>query len=134
MVTRFPSRYQFNVTWANLDAWARRGIPAPPGKFLDVENGQYVRDALGNVIGGMRSPYVDVPASTWVGISTGAGFCAIAGHEVPFDEAQLHELYSSHGDYARKVAADAFKLVGDRYLELVDGLAIIEEAERSGVP
>jgi hypothetical protein len=41
--------------------------------------------------------------STWFGSSTGPSFCGIAGHEVPFGEAQLAALYRNHGDYVRKV-------------------------------
>ena len=66
---------------------------------------------FGNVIGGLRSPYVDVPTSTWFGSSTGASFCFIAGHEVPFDQATLDELYPTHGAYVRAVIRNVGDLV-----------------------
>ena len=66
-----------------------------------MENGAGVVDEFGNVVGGLRSPYLDVPTSTWFGSTPGAGFCVIAGHEVPFGPAQRQQLYRSHGAYVR---------------------------------
>jgi hypothetical protein len=93
-----------------------------------------VLDEFGNVQGGLRSPYLDVPTSTWFGSSTGPSFCGIAGHEVPFGEARLAELYRSHGDYMSKITRDAARLVADRFLTVPDGLRLIQEAARADVP
>ena len=84
--------------------------------------------------GGLRSPYLDVPTSTSFGGSTGPSFCSIAGHEVPFSEAQLDELYRNHGDYVSKVARDAARLVAERFLTVPDGFRLIQEAARAKVP
>ena len=97
-------------------------------------NGAPVLDAHGNVTGGLRSPFVDVPTSTWFGSSTGASFCFIAGHEVPFDHATLKSLYPSHGVYVRKVVRDVGELVAQRYLNVADGLSLIRDAARADVP
>ena len=68
-------------------------------------------DEFGNVTGGLRSPYVDVPTSTWFGSSTGASFCFIAGHEVPFDQATLRRALPDARRYVRAVARDVRELV-----------------------
>jgi hypothetical protein len=132
--SRFPSSIHFNAALRNLDRWSRYGIPAPPGRTINVVNGAPVLDRFGNVTGGLRSPYVDVPTSTWYGSSTGASFCFIAGHEVPFDEATLRELYPTHGVYVRKVVRDVARLVARRYLTPADGLRLIREAVAADVP
>ncbi len=96
-----------------------------------------VLDEFGNVRGGWRSPYLDVPTSTWFGSSTnppGSTFCGIAGHEVPFDAERLAALYPTHGTYVRKVVRDTADLVGDRLMTLPDGLRVVEEAARADVP
>ena len=111
-----------------------RGLAPPHAEPITVENGAPVLDEFGNVTGGLRSPYVDVPTSTWLGSSTGASFCFIAGHEVPFDQATLHELYPTPGAYVRAVARDVLELVGDRFLTGADGVKLILEAARSGIP
>jgi hypothetical protein len=132
--SRFPSSIHFNAAWRNLDSWVRRGLAPPHADPIAVANGAPVLDEFGNVKGGLRSPYVDVPTSTWLGSSTGASFCFIAGHEVPFDRATLRALYPTHGAYVRAVARNVLELVGDRFLTGADGLNLILEAARADVP
>jgi hypothetical protein len=132
--SRFPSSIHFDAGLRNLDLWTRYGIPAPPGRQIDVVGGAPVLDAYGNVTGGLRSPFVDVPTSTWYGSSTGASFCFIAGHEVPLDDATLRSLYPTHGVYVRKVVRDVGALVAQRYLTVPDGLELISDAARADVP
>jgi hypothetical protein len=126
--SRFPSHIFFDAALRNLDAWVRHDIAPPHGELIDGI------DEFGNVVGGLRSPYLDVPTSTWFGSSTGASFCFIAGHEVPFDSATLHRLYPSHGAYVGAVARDTARLVLGRYLTAYDGADIIREAAHAAVP
>jgi hypothetical protein len=112
----------------------RYGIRPPHADPITVENGAGVVDEFGNVEGGLRSPYLDVPTSTWFGSSTGASFCFIAGHEVPFDAARLAQLYPTHGAYVGAVVKDTAKLVARRYITAYDGLDLIREAAQADVP
>jgi hypothetical protein len=132
--SRFPSRIFFDAALRNLDAWVRYRIPPPHAAPITVDNGAAKLDQFGNVEGGLRSPYLDVPTSTWFGSSTGASFCFIAGHEVPFTSAQLHALYATHGAYVRAVVRDTARLVFGRYITAYDGLDIIREAAQAPVP
>ena len=135
--SRFPSSIHFDAALTNLDRWVRYGLPAPPGRQITTTGNPPaapVLDQFGNVTGGLRSPFVDVPTSRWFGSSTGASFCFIAGHEVPFTQAQLDALYASHFAYVRAVTRDVASLVGKRYLTVPDGLELIGEAARSDVP
>jgi hypothetical protein len=132
--SRFPSKIFFNAAVRNLDWWVRLGIRPPSAAPIRVENGAPVLDEFGNVQGGLRSPYVDVPTSTWNGSSTGPSFCSIAGHEVPFDEARLRSLYRTHGHYVARVTLDVGLLVAGRFLTGPDGLELIREAARADVP
>src|ERR1019366_7150985 len=127
--SRFPNGPAFNAILQNLDRWVRKGVPAPRVEQIRVENGAPVLDKFGNVIGGARSPYVDVPTSTWFGNSTGASFCSIAGHEAPFDQARLRELYPTQAAYVRAVTDDVAKLVAQRVLTKEDGDDLIAEAK-----
>jgi hypothetical protein len=132
--SRFPSSIHFDAAMSNLNLWVRGGVKPPPGRDIDVVNGAPVLDRFGNVTGGLRSPFVDVPTSTWFGSSTGPGFCFIVGHEVPFDQATLQKLYPTHGAYVRAVIRDVLHLVAQRYLTLADGLELIHEAQAASVP
>ena len=99
-----------------------------------VDDGKAVLDKFGNVIGGVRSPYVDVPTSTWFGSSTGESFCFIAGHEVPFDRAQLKKLYPNHKAYVNAVANNLSSLVTQRFVIKADGKKLLEEARKAEIP
>ena len=86
------------------------------------------------MVGGLRSPYLDVPTSTWFGSTAGGGFCFIAGHEEPLPEATLQTLYPTHGAYVRAVAEDTARLVAGRYITAYDGLDLIREAAQADIP
>jgi hypothetical protein len=131
--SRFPSRIFVDAALQNIDRWSRDGVPAPPGQDITVVGNQPVLDAFGNVTGGLRSPFLDVPTSTWFASSTGASFCSIAGHEVPFDQARLDTLYPSRGAYVSAVAQDVRRLVEQRYLTAFDGQQLLRDAAHTDI-
>ena len=118
----------------NLDLWVRHGIAPPRAEPIRVVNGAPVLDEHENVVGGVRSPYVDVPTATWFGRATGASFCFIAGWERTFTREKLRALYPTHGDYVAKVVRSTARLVRQRFITLHDGLDLIREAARADVP
>ncbi len=132
--SRFPSSIHFDAAFQNMDLWLSRGLPPPHADPIAVVDGKPVLDVFGNVTGGVRSPLVDVPTSSWSGTSTGASFCFIAGHETPFEQARLDQLYVNHGDYVAKVKGSIDRLVRDRFLTPADGLKLQREAAQSQIP
>ena len=132
--SRFPSRIFFDAVLRNLDRWVTAGVAPPHAAPISVTGGRPELDRFGNVVGGLRSPYLDVPTSTWFGSSTGASFCFIAGHEAPFDHPTLRSLYPSHGAYVRAVVGDTARLVRGRTITGYDGLDLIREAAHADVP
>jgi len=131
--SRFPNSIAFNAIFQNLVAWVHDGTPPPRIDNIHVENNQPVLDKFGNVTGGVRSPFVDVPVSTWFGNSTGPSFCRIAGHEVRFDQARLRELYPTIDAYVRAVAANVKVLVSQRMMTREDGDDLIEQARKTNL-
>ena len=85
--SRFPNWPAFNAILRNLDTWVRTGTPAAARRADSGGRRHTGSDRFGNVVGGIRSPFVEVPTSTWFGNSTGPSFCRIAGHEVPLERA-----------------------------------------------
>lgn len=75
--SRFPSQIFFNAILRNLDDLVRDGTAPPHGSPIVVVNGEPLKDDLGNVLGGLRSPYLDVPTSTWEANSTGRPSAAL---------------------------------------------------------
>jgi Alpha/beta hydrolase domain len=132
--SRFPSHIFFDAFLQNLEQWVEAGVAPPHSDPIVVQNGQPVLDAYGNVTGGLRSPFLDVPTSTWYASSTGSSFCFIAGHEVPFSQAQLDALYRNHGSYVSQVAHDVSSLVGGRFITRSDGSDLMTDAAHSSVP
>lgn len=132
--SRFPNSLFFNAALRNLDLWVREAVPAPRAEPIEVENGKPVLDDFGNVRGGVRSPYVDVPISTWHGNSTGPSFCRIAGHEVPFDAEQRRAIYPTHEKYVEAVIQSVDDLVALRIIVQEDGDDVINEAINASVP
>jgi hypothetical protein len=132
--SRFPNSLAFNAAFRNLDQWVRKGSAPPRAEPIRVENGKAMLDRFGIVVGGLRSPYVDVPTAQWTGTSTGASFCFIAGHEKPFDTARLKELYPTHAAYVRAIRRSVGELVGARFLTREDGARLVSEAIAARIP
>jgi hypothetical protein len=132
--SRFPTSVALNAIFRNLDLWVRHGTPPPHSEPIAVQDGKPVLDNFGNVTGGIRSPFVDIPVSTWFGNSTGPSFCRIAGHESPFDSARVKELYPDHNTYQRLVEADVKRLVKQRWIIKADGDDLIAAAKSAPVP
>ncbi len=131
--SRFPSWVAFNAIYHNLKDWVEHGVAPPPSQNIDVVDGKGVLDANGNVKGGVRSPLLDVPTSTWIGNSTGQSFCRIAGHEIPFDQAKLKTLYKSQGAYEAAYKKDVDKLVKQRFITKDDGKMLKKHAKDTRV-
>ena len=79
--------------------WVDTGTPLPTANRLQVSGGTFDLDALGNVLGGIRTNYVDVPVAVLSGLGqTGGGFCAIFGTTSLFDIPTLSSLYLDNAD------------------------------------
>jgi hypothetical protein len=128
--SRFPNWPAFNAILRNLDTWVRTGTPAPKAEPILVVDGKPVLDRFGNVIGGIRSPFVEAPTSTWFGNSTGPSFCRIAGHEVPINRAQLKAIYAAPDEYVRAVSASVARLVLEGFIVKEDGDELVADAVR----
>jgi len=89
-----------------------------------------VLDRFGNVVGGIRSPFVEAPVSTWYGNSTGESFCRIAGHEVPVERLVLKTIYASPDDYVRAVIASVSRLVVEGFIVQEDADELLADAKR----
>jgi hypothetical protein len=90
-------------------------------------------DQYGNAVGGVRTPWLDVPIATYYPSSTPAS-CSLQGHRMPFTSEQLAALYPDHGYYVRPFIAETDRLVHERWLTPADADAAINTAANSSVP
>lgn len=132
--SRFPSSIFFDAALRNLDLWVREDIAPPRAEPILVRDGAPVLDALGNVQGGLRSPYLDVPTSTWYGSASGASFCFIAGYEEPLAQETLDKLYRNRADYVRAVKESTRALERQGFLMDYDAQELRREAAKSRIP
>ncbi|HVY90698.1 MAG TPA: alpha/beta hydrolase domain-containing protein [Hyphomonadaceae bacterium] len=131
--SRFPSPVPFNAIFHNLKDWTEKGIAPPPSQNIEVVDGKGVLDEHGNVKGGIRTPFLDVPTSVWSGNSTGQSFCRIAGNEQPFSKEKLAQIYPSQAAYEAAVAKDVDALVKARFIVKEDGEALKKQAAETKV-
>jgi hypothetical protein len=121
--------YALNAAFANLTRWVRDGVPAPRAERVAVENGgtpqaRVVLDQAGNAVGGVRTPYVDVPVATYHTSTPGEGLCRNLGRREAFGWARLNTLYGSPQGYAARVSESVDRLVRERWLLESDGRRI----------
>lgn len=100
-----PTHYVLRAALRHLDAWARGGDAPPTADLFEIDESSgtptYVRDDDGIVVGGVRTPAVDVPVRVFSGEvpadSTIA--CLLMGSSVDIPAERLAELYPDADSY-----------------------------------
>jgi hypothetical protein len=144
-----PNPYPFsnveNAAFADLTAWiGPKQTPPPHADPIEVDTSTIpptvVRDSFGNALGGVRTPFLDVPTATYVPfdtvahVTTFSGFCILYGYSVPFSESTLQSLYSSHDDYVSQVTVASNGLVKEGFWLQPDARGVHQQAVHSSVP
>jgi hypothetical protein len=96
--------------------WVAYGRRPPRAERMEVDGDttdgtRVALDEFGNAKGGVRSPYLDVPAGTFTIPNSGPGLCSQTGYFTPFSEEQLASLYRSRGGYLARVLLSTAHLV-----------------------
>jgi hypothetical protein len=103
-----PQHYVLSAALRRLAGWVKSGRGPASAPLLSVDPGfppRIRRDHLGNALGGIRTPEMDVPIATLSGGGqSGSLLCLLLGTTVPFDSATLASLYPDHGAYVGKFA------------------------------
>jgi hypothetical protein len=84
-------------------------------------------DAFGHGLGGVRTPYVEVPIATYTTSNVGPAVCAEMGRATPFDAARVATTYGSFENYAMKVNAAIKRLHDERWLTDFDAKRVRTE-------
>jgi hypothetical protein len=131
--------FMVNVGTKDLDEWSEGGSPpplAPRGEYVNSKT--LKKNGLGEALGGIRYPEIEVPIGIQTSENTPApapnpypdsAFCQLLGGNVPFSEETLNGLYANYGEYVDKVKADTEKLEGEGFVLPEDGARLIESAE-----
>ena len=129
-----PGHWVLKAAFRALDNWIRTGEPAPTAERIPrLDDGSDVqRDEHGNAIGGIRTPYVDVPVATFSGGGqTGSSFCGAFGTTALFDAATLAALYPTRQDYVDAMDAATDSAVAQGFILPEDGELIKAQARLS---
>lgn len=133
-----PQHWVGKAAFRALERWVGGG-PAPArAPRLAVtgssDDPRFVLDAHGNVLGGIRTSYVDAPVATLSGLGqSGSSFCGIFGTTVPFDDAKIAALYPSNAAFVAAVARANDRAVRQGFLLKPDADLILEYARGSGI-
>lgn len=125
------------AAFRSLDTWVRTGVAPPVGPPLEVVSTSPVvlqRDALGNAIGGVRSPHVDAPVATLDSVNGGIFFCRLFGRTIPFSPAQIQTLYPTKEDFMTQWIDAINSGVADGFLLTEDVAELTAAAEAWDFP
>ncbi len=114
-----PMAWVFGAALRALDTWVRDGTAPPTGELLAVDDtgSAFLKDDLGNVLGGIRTPWVDAPVAILSGEGQeGDRLCFLFGTTVLFDAAQMASLYVDQAGYEAAVSAALDEAVAGGFL------------------
>jgi hypothetical protein len=141
-LNRYPSYRVYNAALDALERWVRDGERPPPGSRFQTTGSSLSLDEHDNVLGGVRSPDIDVPIATYdlenapqdpfnfIGLLA----CGLGGNTVYFDESKLLELYPTHEDYVTQYTAAADAALASGFLLQADYDEATVEAQAAAVP
>lgn len=125
-----PAHYVLDTAQYALNRWVT-GRMAPPRapRLHTTPSGAFVLDAHGNVLGGVRTPAVDVPVATLSGLGqSGSTFCFLFGTTTPFSAEKLAALYPTHTAFVARWAAATTSLVRAGFIRPADAVELITAA------
>jgi hypothetical protein len=126
-VSDFPWGAMAAMGLHHLVEWVDHGVVPPHAAPLEFDNdtandgSRLALDRNGNVKGGVRNTYVDVPVAAYgvpnVGATPAAQFnCSIAGWRVAYDALTLDQLYRNRGAYMSRLSRRLTELVREGWM------------------
>ena len=142
-----PQHYVMNAAIHALIRWAAGGDAPPSAPRAEVVEAEIdpdaegrqashapVTDENGNILGGIRTAWVDVPIATLTGNPpAGGSFCGLFGTTILFDDAKLAELYPDKQTYVDLVQASLDQSVADGFLMQADADLILQHAAENEI-
>ena len=130
-----PANIILKAALRSLDAWVRNGTPPPSAKPFETEQQEgetrYVRDDHGIVLGGVRTPPVDVPTEILSGTPGPSSniICMLTGSTIPMTPTELGKLYESAKAYEAKYAKSADAAIEAGFVLTEDRKALMDMSQ-----
>lgn len=132
-----PGHWVLKAAVAAMDHWIRTGEAAPSASLLalNADETDFDYDSLGNVKGGVRTPYVDAPVArlSGEGQPPADSFCRLFGTTVLFDAATMATLYPDNATYVNAIDTASDSAVAAGFLRPADADLIKARARTSGI-
>jgi Alpha/beta hydrolase domain len=134
-----PQHYVVQAAFAAFAAWVVDGKPPPsppPFKLASTSPAKLALDKYGNVIGGVRTPAVDVPVSTLSGSAPPgtSEICSLFGSSTPFPPALLASLYPSTSSYLADYRTSLNRAISEGFILSEDRSALLAQAQQVQLP
>jgi alpha/beta hydrolase family protein len=134
-----PQHVVAQAAFADFVRWVANGTPPPSPQLFHLQSDNPVTLALddhGNVIGGVRTPVVDVPVSTLSqtappGTSV---ICSLFGSTTPFSSSTLVSLYGTKANYLAEYKSDLDRVIAEKYLLPSERSGLLASAQQVQFP
>ncbi|MEH6590079.1 MAG: alpha/beta hydrolase domain-containing protein [Halioglobus sp.] len=127
-----PLHYVYNAALRALNVWVDTGEAPASSELLSINDdlSAFVLDMVGNVRGGIRTPYVDAPVAVLSGLGEQSedSFCRLFGTTSLLSTSELVNLYGDKATYVNAVIESSNAAVEAGFLLQVDANQIIEWA------
>ncbi|WP_341927118.1 alpha/beta hydrolase domain-containing protein [Nocardioides psychrotolerans] len=120
----------------HLERWARGGEAAPQAPPLDVVDGAFVLDDVGNVTGGVRTPAVDAPVEVLSGteVPGSSALCRLFGSSAVLPADRIGARWRDADHYRSAYAAAAERAVALGFVLAEDREALLADERSAQVP
>jgi hypothetical protein len=130
-----PQHVVAQAAFDDFVRWVVHGTPPPspaPFRLTSEHPATLALDQNGNVIGGVRTPAVDVPVSTLSGAAPAGTsvICSLFGSTTPFSAQKLTSLYGTKAHYVTAYTADLNHAIAAGYLLPAERASLLAMADQ----
>jgi hypothetical protein len=134
-----PQHVAAQAAFTDFARWVVSGTPPPspqPFRLKSTNPAALELDAHGNVIGGVRTPAVDVPVSTLSGVAPPGSsvICGLFGSTMALSPQTLAGLYGTKAKYLSEYTTDLDRAIADGYLLPSDRASLLAQAQQVQIP
>jgi hypothetical protein len=120
----FPTEAFLRAGLIRLIRWAEDGVAPPSSSRIELavagEVSEAAVDGVGNAIGGVRSPFVDVPLSNYKVHAESGGMFMLTGDERPLPRHVLVQRYETEENYMEQFTASLDEAIAAGFLLQMD--------------
>ncbi len=135
-VNRGQQVFVLRAALHHLERWARGGEAAPAASALEVVDGDFVLDDVGNVRGGVRTPVVDAPVEVLSGQAApgASAICRLFGSSSVLPGERIAALFRDADHYRAAYAAAAESAIALGFVLVEDRDEVLADERSAQVP